>query len=155
MDSATGEIVPIEQAILDGKLRSDEVTILDTRTGEMISLDSAMKKGLFDRKSGKIKDSKTGDKMTVQDALKFGLLAVVGAPILAGKVVYDAVKSTKTKGPVIKEFTETKSKGPIITDVTEQEKNKTETIGKFTLNGMENPKLLLYTLNLEIVSNRQ
>lgn len=140
MDSTTGEIIPIEQAILDGKLRSDEVTILDTRTGEMISLDSAMKKGLFDRKSGKIKDSKTGDKMTVQDALKFGLLAVVGAPILAGKVVYDAVKSTKTKGPVIKEFTETKSKGPIITDVTEQEKNKTETIGKLTLNGDGEPQ---------------
>ncbi|CAC5414508.1 DST [Mytilus coruscus] len=140
MDSSTGETVPIEQAILDGKLRSDEVTILDSRTGEMISLDSAMKKGLFDRKSGKIKDSKTGDKMTVQDALKFGLLAVVGAPILAGKVVYDAVKSTKTKGPVIKEVTEIKSKGPIITDVTEQEKNKTETIGKFTLNGEGEPQ---------------
>jgi hypothetical protein len=53
-----------EQAILDGQLRSDEVTVVDSRTGEMISLDSAMKKGLFDRKTGKVKDSRTGDRIS-------------------------------------------------------------------------------------------
>lgn len=100
LDTTTGEQVSLENAILEGQLQSDEVTILDSRTGEMISLDSAMKKGLFDRKTGKVKDSKSGDKMTAGDALKLGLLAVVGAPVLAGKAVYDAVKSTTTKSPI-------------------------------------------------------
>ncbi|OWF34915.1 Dystonin [Mizuhopecten yessoensis] len=94
-DTVTGEGIPLNKAITDGQLRAEDVTILDTTTGEMVSMDVAFRKGLIDRRTGSVKDKQTGQKMTAQEAVKLGLMAVVGAPVLAGKAVFDAVKGRK------------------------------------------------------------
>lgn len=96
-DTLTGVDVPLDKALTDGHIRSDEAKVLDTSTGETVSLDVAMRKGLVDLRTGAVTDKATGQKMSPQEALKLGLLAVVGAPVLAGKVVYDAIKDKTEK----------------------------------------------------------
>ena len=91
-DTLSGKSVPLDKALTDGHIRSNEAHILDTSTGDVVSLDVAMKRGLLDVRSGAITDKVTGKKMSPEEALKKGILAVIGAPVLAGKVIYDAVK---------------------------------------------------------------
>ena len=94
MDPHSGQQVSLSQAISSGVLPSDNLTVMDTRTGEQVSMDVAYRRGLVDR-SGNVQDKMTGQKTSAQDALKMGLLAVVGAPVLAGKMVVDAIQSRK------------------------------------------------------------
>lgn len=96
-DPLTGNVVSLDKAIADGQIRSDEAKVIDTSTGEQVSLDTAMRKGLVDVRTGAVTDKITGKKMSPQEALKLGLLAVVGAPVLAGKAVYDAIKDKTEK----------------------------------------------------------
>ena len=91
-DTLTGKNVPLDIALTDGQLQSDDAKVLDTVSDEMIPLDMALRKGLVDMQTGAIKDKKTGKKMSPQEALKMGMLAVVGAPVLAGKAVFDLIK---------------------------------------------------------------
>lgn len=92
-DTLTGHVVPLDKALTDGQIRSNEAHVLDTSTGEVVTLDIALRKGLVDVRTGAVTDKVTGRKMSPQDALKTGLLAVVGAPVLAGKAVYDAINA--------------------------------------------------------------
>ncbi|XP_072153527.1 dystonin isoform X7 [Bemisia tabaci] len=71
--------------------------LFDFESGTSISVDEGIKKGILDRKTGKIKSSKGGKNISVKDAAKLGLMAFVGAPILAGKFVFDSVKDLKKK----------------------------------------------------------
>ena len=91
-DPRSGQLVPLGQAISSGVLPSENLTVLDTRTGEQVTMDVAYRRGLVDR-SGNVQDKMTGQKTSAQDALKMGLLAVVGAPVLAGKMLVDAIQS--------------------------------------------------------------
>ena len=102
LDVNTGKFIPLDKALIEGKLKSTDVTVLDPTSGNKISLETALRKGLVDR-SGHVLDSRTGEKMSADEALKMGLLAIVGAPILAGKMVVDSVKrrhGSKSKRPV-------------------------------------------------------
>lgn len=92
-DTLTGHVVPLDKALTDGQIRSNEAQVLDTSTGEVVPLDTALRKGLVDVRTGAVTDKVTGKKMSPQEALKMGLLAVVGAPVLAGKAVYDAINA--------------------------------------------------------------
>ncbi|XP_041359572.1 microtubule-actin cross-linking factor 1, isoforms 1/2/3/5-like isoform X3 [Gigantopelta aegis] len=101
LDVHTGKFIPLDKALIEGKLKSTDVTVLDPKTGSKISLETALRRGLVDR-SGDVLDSRTGEKMSADEALKMGLLAIVGAPILAGKMVVDSVKrrhGSKPKRP--------------------------------------------------------
>ncbi|XP_046365478.2 microtubule-actin cross-linking factor 1-like isoform X10 [Haliotis rufescens] len=91
LDSQSGKQIPLEKALAQGKLKPESVEVLDTRTGEHVQYQDALRRGLIDR-SGNVVDKSDGSSMSAEDALKMGLLAIVGGPILAGKMVVDAVK---------------------------------------------------------------
>ncbi|RZF34399.1 hypothetical protein LSTR_LSTR016777 [Laodelphax striatellus] len=61
----------------------------ETLCGESSTIDPIEVSG---QKNVKAKQSKLPSDINVKDAAKLGLLAVVGAPVLAGKAVFDAVK---------------------------------------------------------------
>lgn len=107
-DPLTGNVVPLDKALTDGQIRSEAV-VYDSSTGEVVSIDTAMRKGLVDVRSGAVTDKATGRKMSPQEALKMGLLAVVGAPVLAGKAVYDAIKDKQEKSDAEKPVTGVKA----------------------------------------------
>ena len=90
-DPVTQKIYDFTEAIEAGLIESDSV-VYDVKSTESVTTKEAIEKGLLDPKTGKLKDQK-GESMSVADAAKLGLLAVVAAPILAGKAVIDAVKS--------------------------------------------------------------
>ena len=91
----SGEEIPLDKAIVEGQLRGDNVTVLDPVSGEMITLDVAFRKGLIDRRTGSVWEPKSGKRYKPEEAIKLGLMAIAGAPVLAGKAVYDAVKGRK------------------------------------------------------------
>ena len=119
-DTLTGKSVSLDKALTDGQLRSDEVKVLDTVTGEMVPLDVAFRKGLVDMRTGAVTDKKTGKKMSPQEAMKLGVLTIVGAPVLAGKAVFDIIKEAKVHvKPVKSPVKPVKSpvKSPVISPV--------------------------------------
>uniref|UniRef100_A0A2C9K839 Calponin-homology (CH) domain-containing protein n=1 Tax=Biomphalaria glabrata TaxID=6526 RepID=A0A2C9K839_BIOGL len=96
-DNRTGEHIPLRKAIAEGDLKADSVVIKDTLTGQQVTMDVAISRGLVDR-AGNVVDKQTGKKMSPQDALKLGFMAIAGAPIVAGKMVVDAIKD-KSSSP--------------------------------------------------------
>lgn len=97
-DPASQKSYNLTEAIDAGLIEPDSV-VYDVKSAESVTTKEAVKKGLLDPKTGKLKD-RNGGSMSVADAAKLGLLAVVAAPILAGKAVIDAVKSKKSSGKV-------------------------------------------------------
>ena len=112
-DTLTGKSVSLDKALTDGQLRSDEAKVLDTVTGEMVPLDVAFRKGLVDMRTGAVTDKKTGKKMSPQEAMKIGVLAIVGAPVLAGKAVFDIIKEAKVTVKPVKSPVKTPVKSPV------------------------------------------
>lgn len=96
-DTISGKEIPLAKALTSGQVKKDDVMVLDKRTGDLVSLDTAMRKGLVQRNSGIVTDTKTGEKIKPQDAIKMGLLAVVGAPVLGGMALYDAVTRNRSE----------------------------------------------------------
>lgn len=94
-DEKTGEQIPLRKAIVEGGLKPDSIVVLDTSSGEQVPLDSALLRGLVDR-SGSVVDKQSGRKMAPEEALKLGLMAIAGAPIIAGKMVIDAARNRKS-----------------------------------------------------------
>lgn len=86
----------LSEAIQVGLIEPDSV-VYDVKSAEAVTTKQAIEKGLLDPKTGKMKVS-SGSSMSVADAAKLGLLAVVAAPILAGKAVIDAVRDKTNKG---------------------------------------------------------
>ncbi|CAG5121104.1 unnamed protein product, partial [Candidula unifasciata] len=103
-DERTGQQIPLRNAIVNGGLKPGSVVVVDTSCGEQVPLESALSRGLVDR-SGFVVDKQSGRKMAPEEALKLGLMAIAGAPIMAGKLVVDAArhrKSSPAKIPVEK-----------------------------------------------------
>lgn len=86
-----GKLLSLKSAIDSGIIDSNSV-LLDAVTGNSYTTTDAIKKGLIDVKTGRFKNK---DDMSIADAAKLGLLAVIGAPILAGRAVVNAIKSNK------------------------------------------------------------
>lgn len=82
---------------LDKGIIDPESVIYDVTSGKPVTTREAVEKGIIDPKTGRVKDTKTGISVNVKEAAKLGLLAVVGAPVLAGMTVVDAVKGLKNK----------------------------------------------------------
>lgn len=88
---SSGELIPLRKAIVEGDIKTESVVVVDSKTGKQIPFDEAYMKGMVDR-SGFVIDKNTGNKMSPTEAMKFGLLAIAGAPLIAGKLVVDAIK---------------------------------------------------------------
>lgn len=88
-------MVSFTDAMNEGIIDSKSV-VFDVRAGKAQTLEDSVKAGLLDAKTGEVKQP-TGKKVNVKQAAKLGLMAVVGAPILAGMAVAEAVKSITKK----------------------------------------------------------
>lgn len=96
----------VDKGIID-----PEAVIYDVCSGKPITTREAVEKGMIDPRTGQVKDTKTGISVNVKEAAKLGLLAVVGAPVLAGMAVVNAVKGLSNK---------TDKKSPEISSVKER-----------------------------------
>lgn len=105
-DPETNNSYNLTEAMEAGLIESDSV-LYNVKTKESITTKDAIEKGLLDPNTGKMKtmrDQKDRP-INIKEAAKLGLLAVVAAPVLAGKAVVDAIASHKSK--------ETKPTAPI------------------------------------------
>lgn len=117
-------LLDLEEAMKEGIIDSESM-IVDIESGKAQTLNESVRKGLIDGRTGEIKQ-KSGDGINVKEAAKLGLLAIVGAPVLAGMAVAGAIKkavsksekpeaSTEAKKPINQsEITVDSSKTPLI-----------------------------------------
>lgn len=97
-DPETNESYNLQEAMEVGLIESDSV-LYNVKTKETITTKEAIEKGLLDPATGKMKtvrDQKNRP-ISITEATKMGLLAVIAAPVLAGKAVVDAISSHKSK----------------------------------------------------------
>jgi len=97
-DPETNQSYNLMEAMKVGLIESDSV-LYNVKTKESITTKEAVEKGLLDPITGKMKtvrDQKNRP-ISITEATKLGLLAVVAAPVLAGKAVIDAISSHKSK----------------------------------------------------------
>lgn len=101
-DPETNESYNLKEAMKVGLIESDSV-LYNVKTKETITTKEAIEKGLLDPATGKMKtirDQKNRP-ISIAEATKMGLLAVIAAPVLAGKAVVDAISSHKETKPNI------------------------------------------------------
>jgi len=84
---------------LDSGLIDPEAVVYDTEGKKALTTKEAIQEGLIDPETGCVKDPKTGSRISIKDAAKVGLLAIVGAPVLAGMAVSKAVKNLSKPAP--------------------------------------------------------
>ncbi|CAG5131558.1 unnamed protein product, partial [Candidula unifasciata] len=84
--------------------------VVDPITGEQLTMDVALEKGLVDR-SGSVVDRQAGKKLSPQEALKMGLMVIAGAPLVAGKMVVDAIKDRNSKAKTVVAHSEVITEG--------------------------------------------
>lgn len=97
-DPETNKSYNLTEAMDVGLIEPDSV-LYNVQTKQSITTKEAVEKGLLDPNTGKMKtmhDQKDRS-ISIAEATKLGLLAVVAAPILAGKAVVDAIASHKSK----------------------------------------------------------
>lgn len=97
-DPQTNESYNLKEAMEVGLIESDSV-LYNVKTKETITTKEAIERGLLDPATGKmetVRDQKNRP-ISIAEATKMGLLAVIAAPVLAGKVVVDAISSQKSK----------------------------------------------------------
>ncbi len=107
----TGRRMSLSDAIDAGFIDKHSL-LYDTATNKQITLDQAIKEGVIDPRTGRFIDAHSGRKISVKDAAKLGLLAIVGAPFLAGKAVVDAVSQSLDRRSLSRETSPTKSRTP-------------------------------------------
>lgn len=97
-DPETNESYNLMEAMKVGLIEPDSV-LYNVKTKESITTKEAVEKGLLDPATGKMKIARDqkDHSISIAEATKMGLLAVVAAPILAGKAVVDAISSRKSK----------------------------------------------------------
>jgi len=97
-DPETNESYNLTEAMKVGLIEPDSV-LYNVKTKESITTKEALEKGLLDPATGKMKIARDqkDHSISIAEATKMGLLAVVAAPVLAGKAVVDAISSRKSK----------------------------------------------------------
>lgn len=93
LDPGTKKSYTLTEAMEVGLVDPNTV-LYDARTAETVTTREAVDRGIIDSVTGKTKDAQGRGAVSLKEAAKLGLLAVVAAPILAGKAVYDAVRDT-------------------------------------------------------------
>ncbi|XP_076765738.1 dystonin-like protein short stop isoform X1 [Xylocopa sonorina] len=91
LDPETKKPYTLSEAVEVGLVDPNTV-IYDTRTAETVTTKEALERGIIDPVTGKTNDDQGRGGVSLKQAAKLGLLAVVAAPVLAGKAVYDAVR---------------------------------------------------------------
>ena len=92
MDWQRGVKIPLPQAIREGKIDPKAPTVYDPVQKKRVSVEEAKQRGILDQNTGDYKDPTTGRRINAKDAAKLGLLAVVGAPVLAGLAAAEGVR---------------------------------------------------------------
>jgi len=93
-DPETNETYNLTEAMKVGLIEPDSV-LYNVKTKQSVTTKEAIEKGLLDPVTGKmqtVRDQKDRP-ISIAEATKMGLLAVVAAPVLAGKAVVDAISS--------------------------------------------------------------
>ncbi|XP_076173651.1 dystonin-like protein short stop isoform X27 [Ptiloglossa arizonensis] len=102
LDPDTKESYTLSQAVELG-LVDPNTPLYDTKTTETVTTKEALERGIIDPVTGKTNDTE-GRGVSLKQAAKLGLLAVVAAPVLAGKAVYDAVRDATANKDKTKEI---------------------------------------------------
>jgi hypothetical protein len=125
----TGKLVSFEELVKKGYIDMDAV-IYDAIEGNTKTTRQAIEEGKIDSKTGNLIDTRTKKKISITDATKLGLMAVIGAPIVAGKSVCDAVvqafDSSKSKISKASISTNTEGSPPTPKRTTASIKSQTE-----------------------------
>lgn len=97
-DPETNESYNLTEAMEAGLIEPDSV-LYNVKTQESITTREAIEKGLLDPVTGRMKNvrDEKNHPISIAEATKMGLLAVVAAPLLAGKAVVDAISSRKSQ----------------------------------------------------------
>ncbi|XP_071543036.1 uncharacterized protein shot isoform X14 [Panulirus ornatus] len=95
-DPQTGTLLTLDEAVDKGVIDADAV-VYDTKSGDALTTKEAVDKGVIDVEAGDFIDPKSGTKVKVKDAVKMGLLAVIGAPVLAGMAVKEVIQGAREK----------------------------------------------------------
>ena len=114
-DPASGSLLTLDEAVEKGVIDPDAM-VYDTKSGDALTTKEAVEKGVIDVEAGNFIDPKSGSKIKVKDAVKMGLLAVIGAPILAGMAVKEVIKGAREK---VKK-TSSPTRTTVITEIVEE-----------------------------------
>lgn len=97
-DPKTNESYNLTEAMKVGLIEPDSV-LYNVKTKESVTTKEAVERGLLDPITGKMKTMRDqkDHSISIAEATKMGLLAVVAAPVLAGKAVVDAISNRKSK----------------------------------------------------------
>lgn len=97
-DPETNESYNLKEAMEVGLIESDSV-LYNVKTKEAITTKEAIEQGLLDPATGRMETVRDQNNrpINIMEATKMGLLAVIAAPVLAGKAVVDAISSHKSK----------------------------------------------------------
>ncbi|XP_074102796.1 dystonin-like protein short stop isoform X15 [Cotesia typhae] len=93
-DPKTNKSYSLTEAMEVGLIEADSL-VYDVKSSVQITTKEAVERGLLDPMTGKVKNER-GNSISIADAAKLGLLAVIAAPVLAGKAIVDAVKNRKS-----------------------------------------------------------
>lgn len=97
-DPETNKSYNLTDAMKVGLIEPDSV-LYNVKTKESITTKEAVEKGLLDPVTGKMKTlrDQRNRPISIAEATKLGLLAVVAAPVLAGKAVIDAISGHRSR----------------------------------------------------------
>ncbi|XP_047520493.1 dystonin isoform X6 [Pieris napi] len=119
------KMVTFEEA-LEQSIINAEGIIYDINSGKPVTLKKALKTGLLDKKTGKIQEPDSGKSFDIKEAAKMGLVAIVGAPVLAGMALVQGAKivANKIMDPNVNEKTNLTENADAIKTVTEMSTRK-------------------------------
>lgn len=106
-----GATMTLEDAIKDGNINPQALTVRNSVTGEIISLADAIKVGIIDSKEGKVRDPIHGDKISLTDASERGLIVPAKRKLSLPEAVFKGFYDPKTG-----KFSHPQSKEKIQTD---------------------------------------
>ncbi|XP_055907399.1 uncharacterized protein LOC129942467 isoform X23 [Eupeodes corollae] len=92
--------VAMQEGIVDPK-----ALVYDIPTGKVQTLEDGIKAGYIDSETGAVKQE-AGPSISITNAAKMGLLAVVGAPVLAGMAIANTIKKVTEKSTKTQQKTE-------------------------------------------------
>ncbi|XP_067121193.1 microtubule-actin cross-linking factor 1, isoforms 1/2/3/4/5-like isoform X3 [Centruroides vittatus] len=88
----TNKLLTLEEMLKKDLIDLDSV-IYDVHSGKSLTTKQAIDSGKLDIKHGNVLESDSGNKIPLKDAFKLGIIAVIGAPLLAGAVVAGSLKN--------------------------------------------------------------
>ena len=102
------EIGPTEliAALKQGKINADDISVTDPDTGSKLDMMEAVSRGVINQSTGEV-ETQSG-KMNILQAMKIGAVALVGAPVamvaapvLAGKMAYDKLRAASGRSEMM------------------------------------------------------